>query len=116
MTRLSNLQFPMLQTFVGGEFMRIEQAMGFDQRPFRSMLIRKWVAYKPGRGFHITKDGSRAYHEFLNTDIARKNPLLPLTAYFDPTAYGLKEPLTARATARKKAQVHVIEHRRSNAA
>jgi hypothetical protein len=38
----------------------------------------------------------------MHTDIARKNPLLPLTAYFDETAYGLKKP----------AEVHVMRKRR----
>ncbi len=89
MTRLSNRQYPMLEIFASGVFMRIEEAQLFDQRPFRSMLIRKWIAYKPGRGFHITPEGRKAHEEFHHTEIARKNPLLPLTRYFDPTAYGV---------------------------
>jgi hypothetical protein len=68
-------------------YMTIDEAQQFDQRPFRSMLIRKWAAYRPGRGFHITREGKQAMLEFLQTDIMRKNPTLPLTAYFDPTAY-----------------------------
>jgi hypothetical protein len=71
-------------------YMSIDQAKHFDQRPFRSMLIQRWIAYKPGRGFHITREGRAAWGEFLSTDIARKHPEMPLTAYFDPTAYGLK--------------------------
>jgi hypothetical protein len=90
MTRLSNRQFPMLELFVTGIYMQIEDAMLYDQRPFRSMLIRKWITYKPGRGFHITDEGRRAHREFHDTNIERKNPMLPLTAYFDPTAYGLR--------------------------
>ena len=90
MTRLSSLQFPMLEMFTTGVYMNIEQAQKYDQRPFRSMLIRGYIAYRPGRGFHITPEGKRARDEFHHTEIARKNPLLPLTAYFDPTAYGLK--------------------------
>lgn len=105
MTRLSNLQFPMLETFASGVYMGIEEAQHYDQRPFRSMLIRGWIAYKPGRGFHITPEGRKAREEFHNTGIARKNPMLPLTKYFDPTAYGLKMP------APKKAQVHVMSRR-----
>lgn len=100
MTRLSNRQYPMLQAFVEqgeGRFMSLEDARHWDQRPFRSMLIQGWVVYRAGRGFHITKDGRRAWSEFLNTDIARKNPQLPLTAYFDPTAYGL--PVNGRKKA-----------------
>lgn len=95
MTRLSNRQYPMLHAFVElGEnrFMSFEDAHHWDQRPFRSMLIQKWVAYRPGRGFHITREGRKAWNEFLSTDIARKNPQMPLTSYFDPTAYGLPKP------------------------
>lgn len=93
MTRLSNRQYPMLKTFAEAEadyHMRIEAAQAFDQRPFRSMLIQGWIKYRPGRGFHITKEGRAAWREFLLTDIIRKDPTRPLTAYFDPTAYGLK--------------------------
>lgn len=89
MTRLSNRQYPMLKTFATGVYMSIPQAQAYDQRPFRSMLIQQWIAYRPGRGFHITPEGRRAFDEFHYTEIARKNPLLPLTAFFDPTAYGL---------------------------
>jgi hypothetical protein len=91
-TRLSNLQYPMLralfQNGVDG-YMSIEEAQKFDQRPFRSMLIHRWCAYRPGRGFHITKEGQQAMYEFEDTDILRKNPSLPLTSYFDAVAYGL---------------------------
>lgn len=94
MTRLSNRQYPMLRLFADDlgpqKFMSIEQAQHWDQRPFRSMLIQKWVVYKPGKGFHVTKLGVRALNEFLSTDIARKHPEMPLTVYFDPDAYGLK--------------------------
>ena len=92
MTRLSNRQYPMLRIFAEGGsnyYMTVEEATAWDQRPFRSMLIQEWIAYRPGRGFHITKEGTAAWSEFLDTDITRKNPLRPLTRYFDPTAYGL---------------------------
>jgi hypothetical protein len=71
-------------------YMTIEEAQTFDQRPFRSMLIQGWAAYKPGRGFHVTRAGKEAMLEFLQTDIMRKNPTQPLTAYFDPAAYERK--------------------------
>lgn len=74
------------------DYMSLDEAQAFDQRPFRSMLVRKWAAYKPGRGFHVTKEGKAALQEFLTTNIARKDPQMPLTAYFDPTAYGLPKP------------------------
>ena len=104
MTRLSSLQFAMLETFATRIYMRIEEAQAYDQRPFRSMLIHKWIAYKPGRGFHITQKGINAQRDFHAGNIGRKNPTLPLTAYFDPTAYGLKP-------APKKAPVHVMQKR-----
>ena len=92
MTRLSNRQYPLLRTFYDMgplQYMSIEDAQAFDQRPFRSMLIREWVSYKPKHGFHITKKGRAAYIEFQDTSIERQNKSLPLTSYFDPTAYGL---------------------------
>lgn len=91
MTRLSNRQYPMLKQFTEGQiYMSIAQAQKFDQRPFRSMLIQGWVEYKPGKGFHVTAKGLQAWDEFRFTAIARKDPSMPLTRYFDPTAYGLK--------------------------
>jgi hypothetical protein len=88
---LSPRQYPMLQTFVGGIYMSIEQAQHYDQRPFRSMLIRDWIAYRPGRGFHITPLGKKAFDVFHHTEIQRKNPYAPLTKFFDPTVFGLKQ-------------------------
>ena len=105
MTRLSNRQYPMLLALVQNGrdgYMSIEDAQKFDQRPFRSMLIRKWCAYRPGRGFHVTREGEAAMIEFQTTEILRKDPGLPLTAYFDPTAYGLHP---------KKGRVHVMSKR-----
>lgn len=94
MTRLSNLQYPMMKSFVNlrGGYMSIEEAHAFDQRPFRSMLIQRWVGYHHGedRGFYLTKAGEAAWQEFQDTQIFRKHPELPLTAYFDAVAYGLK--------------------------
>ena len=103
MTRLSNRQYPMLRTFAleSAQFrMTIREAQKYDQRPFRSMLIHRWIVYSGG-GFHITREGQDAFIEFENTEITRKNPTLPLTAYFDATAYGLKTP--KKEAASKKA-------------
>jgi hypothetical protein len=93
-TRLSSLQYPLLKMFAelgSTGYMSLTDAQRWDQRPFRSLLIRQWVAYRPSKGFHITREGLQAFHEFLSRDIARQNPAAPLTAYFDPTAYGLKK-------------------------
>jgi hypothetical protein len=106
---LSNRQHPMLQAFIDGGsnfYMTIEEAQRYHQRPFRSMLIREWVVFRPGRGFHLTREGRDAWHDYHATEIWRKNPALPLTAYFDPTAYRMKPS--------KKATVHVM--RRGQAA
>lgn len=109
MTRLSNRQYPMLKMLYDNGatgYMSIDEAQHFDQRPFRSMLIRKWCSYRPGHGFHITREGKQAMHEFLTTEIIRQNPLMPLTAYFDPTAYGLHVAgKPRRETPSKKATV-----------
>jgi hypothetical protein len=94
MTRLSNRQYPMLKAFFDGGpefFMTIDEAQRYDQRPFRSMLIRKWISYRRGYGFFLTREGRAAWLEFLTTEIWRKNPSMPLTAYFDATAYGLRK-------------------------
>lgn len=98
---LSKRQYSMLQEFLSGDYMSINRAQAFDQRPFRSMLIRGWIAYT-GRGFHITIEGKDAWYEFEHTVIARRNPLLPLTAYFDPTAYGLTKPAAKVRTMAKR--------------
>jgi len=104
MTRLSNRQYPMLKIFIDlgtGVYMPIGQAQTFDQRPFRSMLMQGWVAYSPGRGFHITREGKSAWLEFRTTPIERANPYGPLTRYFDPVAYGLTDPY-------RKGKLHII--------
>ena len=104
MTRLSNRQYPMLRQFCEGQiYMSIAQAQKFDQRPFRSMLMQGWVEYKPGKGFHITEAGLKAWDEFRFTAIARKNPDMPLTRYFDPAAYGLKQTAKVHILARRGA-------------
>lgn len=93
MISLSNRQYPMLQTFAeagDGFYMSITEAQGYDQRPFRSMLYRKWITFKPGRGFRLTKDGQLAWYRFFHTKIFRKDPSLPLTSYFDPEMYKLR--------------------------
>ena len=93
MTRLSTLQYNMLKMFAtenANFYMSITVAQQFDQRPFRSMLLQKWIAYRPAKGFHITREGRTAYAEFETHDVTRKNSSLPLTAYFDPTQYGLR--------------------------
>ena len=102
MTKLSNRQYPMLRTFAQsakGFFMSIHDAQRYDQRPFRSMLIQQWIAYRPMKGFHITRKGRDAWREFQATEITRKNPTLPLTAYFDPIVYCLKHGRTLHVVA-----------------
>ena len=103
MTSLSNRGYPMLREFTTrtDQFvMTYEQAQHYDQRPFRSMLMRGWIKYdRRKHGFMITRAGRDAWHEFNSTDIHRKTFDKPLTAYFDPTAYGLKLPAKTKAKA-----------------
>jgi len=102
MTRLSNRQYPMLAAFAtesDNYRMSIEQAQAFDQRPFRSMLVQEWIVYRCGQGFAITRKGRDAWSEFNSTDISRKDPSRPLTAYFDATAYGLRVAAKKRSAA-----------------
>jgi len=115
---LSDMQYPMMRTFVDGGakfFMTEETARTFDQRPFRSMLRRGWVSYRPERGFYLTSEGYDAWNQYHSRSIFRVNPNLPLTSYFDPKAYGL-EDLRQRTTPRrrptKKQNIHVMKTRR----
>ena len=105
MTLLSNRQYAMLQAFLNANssYMTISHAQAFDQRPFRSMLVRKYIEYTPGRGFHITKKGRNAWMEFTSTDIGRKDARMPLTALFDPTAYVLHRKDNVKAMPPRKA-------------
>jgi hypothetical protein len=97
---LSKRGYPMLRALATGGRMTIEEAQHYDQRPFRSMLVRKWAVYT-GNGFRITPEGKQAWFEFENTSIERKDPTKPLTAYFDPDAYGLKRPSKVRVMAKR---------------
>ena len=90
---LSNRQYPMVQAFVdmGEGYMDIETAQRYDQRPFRSLLIRKWVAFRPGHGFHLTPRGPATHGAItMPPRSGGRTSTLPLTAYFDVTAYKLK--------------------------
>lgn len=95
MINLSDLGFPMLYalTQLKGKYMSYEEAQSYDQRPFRSMLIRGWVKWsRKEHGFYLTKEGEEAWMKFNSRDISRKNPHLPLTAFFNAEAYGLAGP------------------------
>jgi hypothetical protein len=102
---LSNRLFPLVQYFVdqGRTYhMTIGTAQEFDQRPFRSALIRKYVAFRAGRGFYLTQSGYDAWEKFRHTDIHRSNALAPLTRYFDPVAHGIRPDERKLAVIRKK--------------
>lgn len=94
MTRLSNRQFPLMQSFAnnGSAYVSIHECQKWDQRPFRSLLVHEWISYTPGKGFRLTAAGREAWREFRETEIWRKNPDAPLTALFDPAAFGLSQP------------------------
>ena len=88
MTTLSNRQYPLLKHFIdasqatGTYHMPLEDAATFDQRPFRSLLMRGWITFAKGRGFRLTADGKRAWVDFQATSIVRSNPHSPLCAWF----------------------------------
>jgi hypothetical protein len=107
MTRLCNRQYPMPQALARTSYISILEAQKVDQRPFRSMLIQEWAAFRPGKGFYIRRSGLQALDEFRHADIRRKDPRLPLTRYFDPTACGL--------TISEKTAPHVVTARASAA-
>lgn len=99
---LSNRQLPMLEALHGTDFMTIDEAQAWDQRAFKSMLVREYASYKPGKGFHITQKGRDSRNNFYSTDILRKDRTRPLTSYFDPTAYGLQPARKKREPKAKK--------------
>lgn len=103
--QLSNRTAPMLETMFSTDYMSIDEAQHFDQRPFRALLVREYVAYKPGKGFFLTEKGREARRVFYDTDITRRDPRGPLTRFFDPVAYGL----APRKKAQKKASANVHE-------
>ena len=114
---LSDLQRPILEEFVSAGVnasLSIEEVGRFDQRGFRSMIYRSekrpdpWVAFRPGRGFHLTSHGRDAWDSYHSRKYLRNDPLGPLTSYFDPVAYGIKPPKQKPAT---RAKLHVVHHR-----
>lgn len=96
---LSQRQYPLLAMFSQSGFhMSIPQAQAIDQRPFRSALVRGYLAYSPGKkGFYCTQKGHDAWDMFNGTSIERKDPMRPLTSYFDTTTYQLGVPVKKKA-------------------
>jgi hypothetical protein len=81
----------MLRTFAneGEQYrMNIADAGVFDQRPFRSMLMRQYVVWdrRPNNhgkvGFKLTADGRQAFLDFETTNILRRVASMQLTSYF----------------------------------
>jgi hypothetical protein len=72
-----------------GYHMPRDEAQTLDQRPFRALLVREWISFRPERGFHLTRAGWDAWKDLHSTSVIRKNPIAPLTAYFDEKDYGL---------------------------
>jgi hypothetical protein len=101
-TIISNHQLPLLRYLTGQKFITVEKAMEFDQRGFRSFLIREWLAYRPGFGFHLTPEGRQAWDLLHHTEIRRNDPTKPLTRYFDYVAYGFQDPRAKRPKQPKK--------------
>jgi hypothetical protein len=97
---LSGRQFSMLEEFIKGGpdyDMPTDEARKYDQRPFGSMLIRRWVAYSMRRrAFYLTREGWDAWDRFQQANIQRKHPEAPLTHYFDQLI-GLAKPSRRQA-------------------
>jgi hypothetical protein len=89
-TRISNRQYNLLREFVHKPKMSADSAAQWDQRAFRSFLIRDWVSYTPERGFHLTEKGFLAWKAFEKTDVTRSNIHGPLTRYFSLEIYGAR--------------------------
>lgn len=120
MTRLSSLQYPVLRSFCehASEYFSVEDAQVWDQRPFRSMLMRGWVGYVKGKGFHVTKDGRAALTDFTTRDGFRRDSMRnnPLTSYFDPVAYGLHIPQQQKPRKGQSVRQYKAQARRTAAA
>lgn len=124
---LSNRQRPMLEMFDAVPFVSVEHAAGMSQVTFGSLYRRRkddnddpkvqLVAYKPGKGFHITAQGRDALYSrgAYEADITRKNTSDPLTRFFDPVAYGLapREKATRAAKSPARANNNVREFSKS---
>jgi hypothetical protein len=92
---ISPYQHTLLRVFANGGahyHMTTREAQRYKQTQLRSMLIREWIAYRPGRGFHLTREGRDAWAAYeLGVSIERKNQSLPLTSYFDISQCSAKE-------------------------
>lgn len=86
---LSPRQYQMLKAFRRARYIGMRGVRMFDQRPLRSMLMRKYVTYSD-TGFHITKAGMEALNTFEEQNILRKDPSRPLTSYFNTRLYHIK--------------------------
>jgi hypothetical protein len=84
--QLSSLQYGMLKAWTarkGDYYMKRSQATLYDQRPFRSMLIRQYVEYDPKvDGFRLTPKGRSAMIDFETRDVLRHFESSKLTSYF----------------------------------
>ena len=87
--KMSNRQLAMLEGLAAVDYMSIEEAQAWDQRAFKSMLLREYAVYAPRKGFHLTAAGRAAQHDFYGCDILRKDRTRPMTSYFDASLYGL---------------------------
>jgi hypothetical protein len=86
-TAISNRQYSLLKEFIRKPKQEIDLGRLWDQRAFRSFLVRDWITYKPTQGFLLTEKGFAAWKLFEATDIRRVDPQAPLTRYFDAAHY-----------------------------
>jgi hypothetical protein len=88
--RISNRQYVLLREFAKVGNMTMVQAQEWDQRAFRSFLVRGWLAWNQSKGFVLSPDGYAALEAFHRTDIRRADPTRPITRYFDSKLYKMK--------------------------
>jgi hypothetical protein len=100
-TSLSNRLYALLRVFGSNSWFSLSAVAHYDQRAFRSMLVRQYIDYRPDKGFRMTPLGRDVLQSFKETDISRTDPSLPLTSYFDPAAYGLTPKEPAKPTHRQ---------------
>jgi hypothetical protein len=84
--------------------MIVVQAQEWDQRAFRSFLVRGWVDFNTARGFYLTQEGLNAGENFRHANIHRADPSAPLTSYFDINSWGAK---SKRALKEKEVHANV---------
>lgn len=96
---LSDYQEKVLERFATARsnwYMPLSEAHTIKQGTFRSMLVQQWIAFHrelgEEGGFQVTEAGKERWLRRKEINVFRSEAQFsrPLTAYFDPKAYGLR--------------------------